>query len=130
MTADLGAFIRAMAASEFRWGEKDCALVIADWWAANHGGDPAAHLRGAYSSDEDCQALLREVGGLARLVRRIAVAAGAARSAGDRPGDFAVIRYGNRHLGAIRSASGRWVVKSQDGVIAIKNAKVVAAWSV
>lgn len=130
MTADLGAFIRAMAASEFSWGEKDCALAIADWWAANHGSDPAAHLRGAYASDAACQDLLRREGGLALLVRRMARSAGAARSAGDRAGDFAVIRHAGRHVGAIRSASGRWVVKSKDGVIAIRNARVVAAWSV
>lgn len=130
MKADLGGFTRALAHSEFRWGERDCALVIADWWQANHGIDPAAHLRGAYDTDEACQALLKREGGLAHLVRRIAVSVNARRSKGQEPGDFGVIRYGDKHLAAIRAASGRWLVKSKDGVIALKNPKVVIAWSV
>ncbi|WP_422038047.1 DUF6950 family protein [Rhizobium sp. PP-CC-3G-465] len=119
-----------MAASEFAWGTKDCALVIADWWAVNHGADPASHLRETYGSRDECHAVLNREGGLCRLVSRLARSVGAVRSSGDSAGDFGVIRHGDRHLAAIRTQSGRWAVKGEKCVTALKNPKVVAAWHV
>ena len=130
MNADLGAFLRALAATEFAWGTKDCALVIADWWEANHGSDPAFYLRETYGSQAECHAVLEREGGLGRLVSRLARSVGAIRSSGDRAGDFGLIRHGGRHLAAIRTQSGRWAVKGEKCVTALKNPKVVAAWHV
>lgn len=130
MNADLGAFLRAMAASQFAWGTKDCALIIADWWLANHGFDPASHLRETYGSLEECHALLASEGGLGRLVTRLARSVDAVRSAGNLVGDFGVIRHGSQHLAAIRTKSGRWAVKGETGVTVLRNPKVVAAWHV
>ncbi|MFT4129970.1 DUF6950 family protein [Labrys sp. (in: a-proteobacteria)] len=123
-------FLNNLARRPFRWGECDCSLAIADWWQLNHGADPAPWLRGAYVDEAGCAALLAAHGHLPRLMRRIAAEAGAARSTGDRPGDFAVIRLDSRWWGAIRTPSRRWAVKAHDGLCIISNCRVVAAWSI
>lgn len=125
-------FLRDLAARPFAWGECDCALALGAWWAANHGVDPTLRLRGSYHDEESCAALLARSGHLPRAAARLAREAGAKRSDGASPGDFAVIRFGDRWYGAIRAQSGRWVVKGSNGVIALPAAsvRVVIAWSV
>ena len=129
---DLPEFIRSLAREPFVWGENDCALTIANWWRECHGEDPAAHLRGTYSTQEECHRVLRREGGLLRIVSRIAVSVGAPRTIAPQPGDVAVIRHGAIHFGVILSPSRRWVGKDVHGVAAIAADQIapVAMWSV
>lgn len=125
-------FLRSLAREPFVWGENDCALTIANWWREVHGEDPAAHLRGTYATQEECQRVLRREGGLPRIVQRIAASVGAPRTISPKPGDAAVIRHGTYHFGVILSPSMRWIGKDVDGVAAIAadQIKPVAMWSV
>jgi hypothetical protein len=124
-------FLQDLARSRFEWGRHDCALVLADWWLLNHGGeDPAAELRGAYSNEDECAALLARTGHLPRLVARLARRVGALRTTDPQPGDFAVIRHRDLWFGAILSTSGFWHIKAHDGAAALRSVRVVAAWSI
>lgn len=123
-------FLADLARRPFRWGETDCALVLADWWQLNHGGpDPAAALRGSYASEDECTAVLVRNGHLPRVVRLLARSVGARRTANPQPGDFAVVRYEGRWWGAIMGPSGRWAIKCHDGLALSRNVRLVAAWS-
>ncbi|QIB32252.1 DUF6950 family protein [Ancylobacter pratisalsi] len=130
MRADLPAFLRRMASEPFVWGYFDCSLVIADWWLANHGIDPAAHLRGAYDSRESCHARLDREGGLLRLVARLARSVDAARIDDPAPGAFAIVRAQGTHLAAICTPGLRWAIKSDHSVLVTSSVHPVAMWSV
>lgn len=130
VTDGLEAFFRDLARRPFAYGSTDCALVIADRWLQAHGADPAAHLRGAYGTEDECAAVLAANGHLPRLVARLARSVGAPRTDDPKPGDFAVVRHQGRWWGAIRTPSGRWAIKAHDGLACLRNVRVVAAWSV
>ncbi len=126
----LTAFLRDLARRPFVWGVCDCSLIIADWWLANHGVDPAAHLRGTYASEAECLAVLEREGGKLRLVARLARSVGARRAATIVPGVFGVARHGDDHVPAIATPDGKWAAKSERGLIAFAPARVVAAWRI
>ena len=129
--APLRAFLATVGRREPRFGDCDCALVLADWWMAARGGpDPAADLRGTYATEEECAALLKARGGLPRLVKEIAGKAGAERTDAPKPGDFAVVEFAGLHWGAIMTPSGRWSIKANAARTAVRSPKIIAAWSV
>ena len=128
-------FLIDLAARRFAWGRTDCALVLADWLlATGRNRDPAEHLRGTYATEAECVAVLKANGGLLRLVARLAKDSLLDRvpPADAQAGSIAVIRHGDprRHFGAIRAPSGRWAVKCTDGLVMLRNPRVVAAWKV
>lgn len=49
-------------ATPFGWGSHDCCLFVADVTLALTGADPAAALRGKYSSETEAWELLRSLG--------------------------------------------------------------------
>lgn len=126
----LDAFIADLARKPFCWADLNCGLPMADWWQANHGFDPAADLRGVVEDAAQAEKLIADHGGLVALVERIATRAGAARSAGDKPGDFGVVEAGGVQYCAIRSANGRWIVKAERGIAGFRGCAVLAAWSI
>lgn len=123
-------FILHQAQVEFKWGVNDCALTLADWWRERHGIDPAEHLRGTYSTEDECWAVLDENGGLLRLVSDLATRAGAVYTQSPIPGDIAVIGKGGLRYGAIMTPSERWFVKSFNGAVGLSDVRVLRAWSV
>lgn len=128
--ADLRCFLTALRRAPFSFGETDCALTIADWWHANHGADPALHLRGTYSDRDGCAAVLTRERGLLRLVWRLARSVGARRTHDPNAGDFAVVRFQQQHFGAIRTASGRWAIKMSDGLTVTTECRIIMAWAI
>ncbi|MBS7532263.1 hypothetical protein KHC28_01105 [Ancylobacter sonchi] len=130
LPADLSAFLRHAQRQPFVFGHFDCTLMLADWWLANHGVDPAADWRGTFATQADCNALLRRHGGLPRLLARMALQVGAVRTTDPQPGDFAVIRAPTLWAAAIRTPTGRWAVKEGEGLTAIREARIVAAWKI
>jgi len=63
-------------------------------------------------------------------VRRIAKRAGAIRTRDPKPGDFAVVRHAGQWWGAIRTPAGFWAIKAHRGIAAVRDCRVVAAWSI
>lgn len=126
----LAEFLGSCARRPFVWGSDDCCLMLADWWLACHGVDPAEDLRGTYSTGAECAALLRRHGGLLRLVGKMARRAGAARSGGPQPGDFGVARHGGLHIAGIIAPDGMFASRSERGLICFRPGRIVALWSI
>lgn len=127
---DIKSFLASLAREPFAFGKTDCALVLARWWALNHGSDPALHLMGTYDDTEKCAAVLAKHRGLLRLVHGICRRIGARRTMEPKPGDIAVVRWGRRHFGAIRTPSGKWAIKATDGLVITAECKPLMIWSV
>jgi hypothetical protein len=53
----LAAILQARQNAPFAWGQHDCALFAADVAEALTGSDPAATLRGSYSTDAEAEAV-------------------------------------------------------------------------
>ena len=127
----LEAFLRELAARPSGYGRADCGLPLADWVMLARGvSDPAAKLRGTYSTEAECEALLRARGGLWRIVTELAASVGLSRSTAPKPGDIAVVEIARQHWGAILSPSGFWRIKANDGATGVKTCVVRRAWSV
>jgi hypothetical protein len=127
---DLSAFLRHQAQTPHEYGFCDCALVLADWWFVRTGIDPAAHLRGTYSTEDECNAVVRDQGGLLRLVSDLARSVGALPTKMLAPGAIAVVRYRGMRFGGIRTPSDRWFIKSANGAAGLSDVRVLRAWSV
>lgn len=128
-------FLRESAGRPFAYGEDDCSLWLADWWRANRGVDPAAHLRRTYATAEEKDALVRRHRGLQRLVTDIARQAGAQRTKAPTTGDFGLIVVQGRPYGAICSGmAGKalfWAVRAiEPGVVFLTNPRILRAWSI
>lgn len=124
-------FLADLARRPFAWGACDCSLIIADWWRLNHGVDPAAHLRGTYGSEAECDALLAREGGRLALVGKLAARVGAVPTEDPRPGDFGVVAGGPiEDLPAIMAPDRKWAAKSLAGLIVFAAPRVVRAWSI
>ncbi|HEY1723953.1 MAG TPA: hypothetical protein VGF89_00915 [Steroidobacteraceae bacterium] len=65
----LDAAIEVARSLPFAYGTHDCCLFAADVVLAVTGEDHAAQLRGTYTSEQDAQALLEQLGGLEAFVR-------------------------------------------------------------
>jgi hypothetical protein len=63
----LAGFIEARRSRPFEWGVNDCCLFAADWVALATGKDPAAELRGTYSTALEAHRHITAAGGLAAL---------------------------------------------------------------
>lgn len=64
----LEALLAERWARPFEWGVNDCALFAADAVRAQTGLDPAAPLRGRYTSAIAAGRIVRQLGGLPRIV--------------------------------------------------------------
>jgi hypothetical protein len=58
--SNLQAVIAERESMPFAWGKNDCGLFAADAVLAMTGNDPAADLRGTYSSEEQANALISD----------------------------------------------------------------------
>jgi hypothetical protein len=111
----------------FRLGASDCATCAADAFAAAHGFDPLAPLRGSYSRPRDVARLVRDAGGWVALGDRLAAKAGMRRAAGHAVGAMAVCRWGRQTVVAVGDADG-WVTRAPKGYAVLPPGCEVAAW--
>lgn len=111
------------------WGESDCCAAACDVFAALHGIDPMAGLRGTYASRAEAEAMIAREGGLDALAARLAALSGLRRSEG-RAGDIGVSGPGAASGGrALLICVGRgWAGKSPRGFSVLPRAEV--AWGV
>lgn len=123
-------FLNEMARRPFVWGKTDCCLVVADWWKLNHGTDPAEHLRGTYSTEDECWSVIDQAGGVLKVVSDIAASVEAERTSEPQPGDFGVISALGLHFGAIMTPTRRWFVKGRNGAAGLREARALAAWKI
>ncbi len=104
--AALNRFIDARRATPFAWGEFDCLMAAADCCHLLTGEDPAAAYRGRYTNEEEAQAIINGAGGWAKLLAKVAKAAGYRRIATNlaQRGDIVTCLKKSNQLG--RSAAG------------------------
>ena len=132
----LQAEMHRWARMPFVWGESDCVLVCADWVRQCRGVDPAASMRGAYSSPQE---LNRRFGWLydplAVLEPRM-TDAGLPATETPLVGDVGLVLQSSGggvqawHQGGVCLGNGIWAVKGMEGVGAHVPAHILRAWSV
>ena len=129
MSQALTDFLRAGARATFVWGEIDCSLFMADWCRVRRGVDPAASLRGRYSTAAGAMRHVLRLGGFEAMARSLMAGCGFAATNAPRPGDVGLVEHPTvGPVFAIRCALG-WAVKSPEGV-AVDDFPTVVAWSV
>ncbi len=126
----LDAFLERMAATPFVDGKDDCALTIADWAMEATGcPDPAAHLRGRYSTALGRERLLRRLGGLEAVIADCAARADLQETGAPKRGDVGLVEADGQAVAAI-CLGERWAIKSTQGVMVKPADQVARAWRV
>ncbi|NHT77559.1 hypothetical protein G8E10_17740 [Rhizobiaceae bacterium CRRU44] len=125
----LETFLAEASRSPLIWSVNDCAMMLANWWQVRHGVDPAAHLRGTYSTESECLSVVERAGGIIALVEQIAAGVGAKRLQYPVAGDIGVIEVHGHQFAAIMGPTGRWMVKAERGM-AGHRCGFLKAWSV
>ncbi|WP_169194927.1 hypothetical protein [Devosia sp. MC1541] len=115
--------------SEFKWGELDCTLAIADYVRDVTGKDPAEPFRGRYSTRAEAVALSGLDNGLNTVFAGGAERLGLTPTDNPKRGDVAALKQGGIEFGGLYLGS-RWAVFSLDGLLLLDNPTVLAAWSV
>lgn len=135
VAAALPAFLADAGERGFAWGRNDCCLILADWVMAARGvPDPAAHLRGRYSTARGCARLQRRLGGVFELVASCARGAGLERTDTPGAGDIGLTWQqatpgGRWALTGSICTGRRWACLAIGGLVSAP-AEVFAAWRV
>lgn len=65
--SSLAALVAARMHQPFAYGQQDCSLFAADCVLITTGADPAADLRGTYSTETEAALIVKNGGGLAAI---------------------------------------------------------------
>jgi hypothetical protein len=130
--ADLASFLARAGRTPFAYGVHDCCLWLADWLVACGYPDPAAELRGRYSTERGCARLLRRQGGLDAVVgacaKRADLVLAQQPCAGDVGLVLAITPRGPVAVGGLCTGP-RWAMLSVGGLI-VAPMTALATWSV
>ena len=110
----------------FVWGRSDCCTAACDAFAALHGVDPMASLRGRYSTRIGAALIIHRAGGFIALAEGLAARAGLVPSDGG-AGDIGVALVGEEHALVIGLGGGMWAGKVDGGFQTVRGAG--RAWS-
>ncbi|WP_438748415.1 DUF6950 family protein [Pararhizobium sp. O133] len=115
----------------FEWGGvvgDDCTTWCASWVRERIGIDPAASLRGTYSTELGAHRILKQAGGLVAFIDSHLLPLGFARTDTPSVGDIGVVRPDGQptEIAAI-NFSKTWAMLSPGRVVA-KRAELVTAW--
>jgi hypothetical protein len=101
---------------------------MADWCLAVRGVDPAASLRGRYTTALGAMRHVRRLGGFEAMARSLMAGCGFSTTEAPGPGDVGLVNHPVvGPVFAIRCSLG-WAVKSPDGV-AVDEYPIMVAWS-
>ena len=138
LQSDVSAYLEESARWPWIWGERDCALWVANFVRQQTGKDPGATWRGSYKTRLGCERVLKRGGGLVEVMALGAASVGLAPLLPEDafPGCAGIIlapilrRNGLRmeNTGALRTKSG-WAAFSAHGIV-VRQTKAVAAWRV
>lgn len=122
----LAALFAARLAQPFEWGVHDCCLFAADAVLAVTGHDPAADLRGTYSSELGAQRVLRRWGGVAGVA--IARAGRVVPVALAQPGDVGLSLHDPARPALAVWGGSAWHAAAPLGLVVVPPDAVVRAW--
>lgn len=120
--------LRIMGSTPFTWGVSDCCLAASDWMLAQRGIDPAAPLRGRYSTMRGALRHIRRLGGFETMVSDLMRAAGFVETDAPKMGDVGVVDSDQGQALAIRTQIG-WAVKGVNGFV-VAPFQHTKAWTV
>jgi hypothetical protein len=137
-TDSLTKFLNRAAATPFEWGRFDCLLWLADWIMSQRNVDPASDLRGTYSTMLGAAKIVRDRGGMVRLIDGRVERHGIKRSPVIKRGDVAVVSVGGdggEHFGNLAGGiimQGCVAMICEIGVLTPKlsDVPVIASWRV
>lgn len=111
MAESLTTYIAATGDLPFVWGARDCTLWVADWCQWHFGFDPAATIRGQYSTASGARRILGTdlVEFVAPYLTPLAI------KPAPMIGDLGVICVSGRKVAAICSGPF-WVIKTKQSV--------------
>lgn len=123
--------------AHLRWGMEtefdraagaDCCMFCADWVERVSGVDPAAHLRGAYTSAFGAARQIARFGDFETMWRVCMAVAGFVTTRTPQEGDVGVVldAAGNT-VSAIRF-DDKWAAKSEGGIV-VEDFRMLVAWS-
>lgn len=121
----LAEFVAQTRDLPFVWGRNDCALWCASAVAAGTGYDPAADLRGVYSTLWGHRQIVMAAGGLVQLIVPRMVGHGLRELDGD---GVAVIRVQGRLVCGVM-LQGRAVLRMGQGLQITDKYELVRGWS-
>lgn len=124
MARVLTEYLQRTIRDPFVWGECDCALWAAGAVEYISGFDPAAHLRGRYSTAREMLTILKNADGLFHLVGDNM----GGFVSGERRDGIAVIRGGRREYCGLLIGGTFWV-KFDGGVGTIPNPEILDGWN-
>lgn len=130
MERTLEEFLWAYGEKPWQPGQVDCCLFLAAWAVWLGYPDPAAHLRGAYDSEEGFRAIIEQTGSVTVLVGSCASLIRGRRLQRPICGAIGVIGSAtniHRQFGAIHDGE-RWQVRLKDG-IGPMTAQPLGIWS-
>ncbi|MBP2531874.1 hypothetical protein J3A73_004353 [Rhizobium sp. PvP099] len=104
-------------------------MTVANWWRFKHGVDPVPNLRGSYSTEDECRAVVEREGGMLAAITACAARVNAIECGDPQPGDIGVIAVHGLEFGAIMGPSGRWMVKSRHGIAGYR-CQHIKAWRI
>lgn len=125
--SQLDALLTARAAAPFVWGANDCCLFGADVVLALTDTDPAADLRGTYSTEAEARSILLARGGAGGVVTGLL---------GDpvprllaRVGDLGLVTHGDIETLAV-CIGQQWRAVGQDGLALVSGRHIASCWRV
>jgi len=110
----------------FIWGQSDCSTAACDVFAALHGIDPMARVRGIYQSACGAMRLITVQGGWAAYSAALAADAGLVPVDQEAAGDIGLVETAGRHSLAICAGPGIWATKTENGLGIVTKAE--RAW--
>lgn len=119
------ALVDGIYAGPLVWGVSDCCTRACDVFAALHGVDPMAPLRGRYAGPVEALRVIASRGGWLRMVDDLCIAAGLQRGATG-PGALGLVRRGGWHALAIGVPGGWCAPAAGGGSVILPDA--VASW--
>lgn len=131
----LADYLEISRAKQWQWGRLDCCMFAGDWIAACTDKDPMAPYRGIYDTPLQARRLIRQRGGLVKMVDAEMTRCGFERTTAPEHGDIAVVNMpeGGDHAVAgasvvIRHASW-WVGRGLASTFGF-DAPIAIAWRV
>lgn len=107
------------------WGQSDCCASACDVFAALHGIDPMAPLRGRYATAREAALMIASYGGWRAMCAALARDAGLREGTGG-AGDLGLVRTEGRLSLAVGWGGGLWAGRTDGGFVTVTGA--VQSW--